>query len=419
MSLVSRYWYTLCQDSVVWRYLYESQGWDYDGISMEHYVAKDSEAHYTIPSKQLRSSSPLKLQSTPIIRSSAPLQPRITTTTSGNYFLSTFLTYPTKPRKPLLLQKVASGKSRPPIPPHPGHQHLLPHYDLKTYTRFIDWKSLYRHRHKITEAWRSGRYRPYRFRSDPASLRRQQQEENSGDDETTPITTPIVVSTTAAPLQMNNPDTVHQPEAAATTLPAIPSLLPSDRVPPATSDERRQHQQQERDQHQDAVYSLALDPAHHTIFSASRDRTLKEWHFDHAVATLQHTYTDLHQGSILCLDLDDRYVVSGSKDRTVVQTDRWRREKIRTLCGHQDSVLNVVLDGEWIYSASKDRTIMVWSSVKGDLHRILRGHREAVNAIKVYQDRIVSASGDRTIKLWDRVRKAGTQGTHSLTFMFP
>jgi WD40 repeat protein len=125
---------------------------------------------------------------------------------------------------------------------------------------------------------------------------------------------------------------------------------------------------------------------------------------------------DLHQGSILCLDLDDRYVVSGSKDRTVVQTDRWRREKVRTLGGHQDSVLNVVLDGEWIYSASKDRTIMVWSSVTGDLHRTLHGHREAVNAIKVHQDRIVSASGDRTIKLWNRVRKRGTHKEHSLTF---
>ncbi|KAI8096535.1 WD40-repeat-containing domain protein [Halteromyces radiatus] len=168
-----------------------------------------------------------------------------------------------------------------------------------------------------------------------------------------------------------------------------------------SSDQRRQ-QQQLRDQHQDAVYSLALDATRHTIFSASRDQTLKEWNFDHAVATLQHTYTDLHKGSILCLDVDDHYIVSGSKDRTIVQTDRWRRQKLRVLHGHQDSVLNVVLDKDWIYSASKDRTINIWSSSTGDLLRTLHGHREAVNAIKSHQNRIVSASGDRTIKLWHR-----------------
>ncbi|KAI8339061.1 WD40-repeat-containing domain protein [Chlamydoabsidia padenii] len=398
MSLVSRHWYTLCQDSVIWRYLFEGQGWGYDGTSMEQYLAKDSTTHYTIPSKQLGPLSPLLLQSTPIVRSSGPLQQRrLTTTTSPNNISTTILpAYLPKPRKPLLLQKVASGKTRPPIPPHPSHQHLLPHYDVKSYTRFIDWKSLYRHRHKIAEAWRSGRYRPYRFRSDPASLRRQQQEENSDGENT-------LTATSTTPIQNNDSidTTANLAEGSIST-----PLLSPEQVPSTTDEQqqqqRRQHQQQQRDQHQDAVYSLALDPTHHTIFSASRDQTLKEWHFDHAVATLQHTYTDLHQGSILCLDLDDRYLVTGSKDRTVVQTDRWRREKVRTLGGHQDSVLNVVLDGDWIYSASKDRTIKIWSSATGELVRTLRGHREAVNVIKVHQDRIVSASGDRTIKLWDR-----------------
>ncbi|ORZ12787.1 WD40-repeat-containing domain protein [Absidia repens] len=484
VSLLSRHWYALCQDAVIWRYMFEGQNWEYNAIGMERYLAKDSSAHYTIPSKQLIPASPLLLQSTPIVRSSAPLYqrrqpanninssstPTSTSTSTINNILSpslltrissnsassslnnpfsvlkpfqtaaaaasstsaaaTPLPKPPKPRKPLLSQKVASSKPRSVIPPHPGHQHLLPHYDVKTHTRFIDWKSLYRQRHKIASSWRLGKYQPYRFRSDPASLRRQQQEESGNnsnrnshvDGDTTTdqdIAMPEIQSSYLSNIAV--PSSSSSSELSATASEVSPESTtstssqqyqpqpgpqgeqqPQQIIGQLEQMEQRRQQQQQRDQHQDAVYSLALDDAHHTIFSASRDETVKEWHFNDAVATLQHTYTDLHQGSILCLDVDDRYIVSGSKDRAVVQTDRRQRKKLRVLHGHQGSVLNVVLDTAWIYSASKDRTINIWSSATGELLRTLHGHREAVNAIKVHEDRIVSASGDHTIKLWHR-----------------
>ncbi|CAO3590472.1 unnamed protein product [Absidia cylindrospora] len=481
MSLLSRHWYALCQDAVIWRYMFEGQNWDYNAIGMERYLAKDSSAHYTIPSKQLIPSSPLLLQSTPIVRSSAPLYqrrqptnninnnstPTSTSTSTINNILSPSLltrissntasstlnnpfsvlkpfqtaVAPTsstsaaaallpKPRKPLLSQKVASSKPRSVIPPHPGHQHLLPHYDVKTHTRFIDWKSLYRQQHKIASSWRLGKCQPYRFRSDPASLRRQQQEESGnsisrnshieGDtttDQDTVMPEPqpsylpnITLPSSTSSSELSTAVSEVLPESTTSTSSQQQHQEPGPQgeqqpqqiIGQLEQMEQRRQQQQQRDQHQDAVYSLALDGAHHTIFSASRDETVKEWHFNDALATLQHTYTDLHQGSILCLDVDDHYIVSGSKDRTVVQTDRRQRKKLRVLHGHQGSVLNVVLDTAWIYSASKDRTINIWSSATGELLRTLHGHREAVNAIKVHRDRIVSASGDHTIKLWHR-----------------
>ncbi|KAI9301966.1 WD40-repeat-containing domain protein [Cunninghamella echinulata] len=471
LSVVSQYWYTMCQVPIIWKCLFEAEGWEYDLRAIEQYLAKDSPTSYTIPSKKFLTPTFKILQSTPIVRSTMPLyhksihitksnnnnnndnninnnNNKVSSSSTINSFnllksFHTSLKNPPISQRPLLSQKVASNKSinsDHTLPssssstslPHPvlsSYQHLLPHYDIKTHTRFIDWKSLYYNRFKIAKNWKLGQYQPYRFRSNPATLQQSStdymMEDNhhhhylSSSMSTSSISssntnlnnhiTSSSSTTITIPTTTNNHDyrrNNNNSNNANNHVGGISSFLPLSTTAPSLSQEELDLQeqrrlQQERDQHQDFVYSIYLDTSHHTVYSASRDKTIKEWYFHNSKAILQHTFKDLHQKSIYCLYVNDRYIVSGSGDHTVVQLDRWSRKKIRTLRGHLDSVLNVLMDTKRIFSASKDKTIKIWSSATGQLLKTLNGHTVAVNAIKVHGDRLVSASGDHTVKLWD------------------
>ncbi|TPX55854.1 hypothetical protein PhCBS80983_g04983 [Powellomyces hirtus] len=148
--------------------------------------------------------------------------------------------------------------------------------------------------------------------------------------------------------------------------------------------------------HEDAVYCIQFDKRF--LLSGSRDRTLRFWDLkEHqCVRTLEG-----HRGSVLCLQYDDKYIVTGSSDQTIVIWDHQTRKLLHTLRGHTAAVLDVCFNDWMIVSCSKDCTIKLWSLPGGQLLRTLEGHHAAVNAIHLHGDYIASASGDCTVKLWD------------------
>jgi len=103
---------------------------------------------------------------------------------------------------------------------------------------------------------------------------------------------------------------------------------------------------------------------------------------------------------------DGRFVVSGSKDRTLKVWDLEQRTEIHTLSGHKDSVrtLAITSDSSYVISGSDDSTIKVWSLRGGGLEVCtLTGHSASVTAVAVSPDGkfIVSGSKDKTLKVWD------------------
>ncbi|KAI9322726.1 WD40-repeat-containing domain protein [Dichotomocladium elegans] len=150
------------------------------------------------------------------------------------------------------------------------------------------------------------------------------------------------------------------------------------------------------DMHLEAIYCIQFDDD--KIVSGSRDRTIKIW--DMQTGECRKTLM-AHSASVLCLQYDDRYIFSGSSDATIIQWDIRTGSVIRVLYGHTESVLNLKFSGNRLVSCSKDRTVRIWDLETGKTLRTLRGHRAAVNAVQFDGNRIVSASGDRTIKLWD------------------
>ncbi|KAK2808516.1 hypothetical protein FQN49_008713 [Arthroderma sp. PD_2] len=201
--------------------------------------------------------------------------------------------------------------------------------------------------------------------------------------------------------------------------------------------------------HQDSVYCVQFDE--NKIITGSRDRTIRVWdaHYpwpclkvigahqttaDSAVPVTPWPITppadstgsspfisicppvasaadlvspnqqagEYHNASILCLQFDEKIMVTGSSDATCIVWDMQDDYRpIRRLKWHQAGVLDVCFDDKYIVSCSKDTTICVWDRETGQLVKRLLGHRGPVNAVQLRGDLIVSASGDGIAKLWN------------------
>jgi len=113
--------------------------------------------------------------------------------------------------------------------------------------------------------------------------------------------------------------------------------------------------------------------------------------------------SDYHDASILCLQYDSEIMVTGSSDYTCIVWDITGDEYVPMyrLRGHEAGVLDVCLDDKYIISCSKDAMIKVWDRKTGNCVRTLKGHRGPVNAVQLRGNFLVSASGDGIAKLWN------------------
>jgi F-box and WD-40 domain protein 1/11 len=111
---------------------------------------------------------------------------------------------------------------------------------------------------------------------------------------------------------------------------------------------------------------------------------------------------DYHDASILCLQFDSEILVTGSSDNSaIVWSIRDNYRPLRRLRGHVAGVLDVCLDERYIVTCSKDTTICVWYRATGELIKRLTGHRGPVNAVQMRGNLLASASGDGMAKLWN------------------
>ncbi|KAK4937390.1 hypothetical protein LTR66_015204, partial [Elasticomyces elasticus] len=185
--------------------------------------------------------------------------------------------------------------------------------------------------------------------------------------------------------------------------------------------------------HTDSVYCLQFDE--HKIITGSRDRTIRVWQLEHPFKCVKviggpgvipgpgprvlrtvdyphyrHTSNSVngtahgrsiyhqpnmwHDASILCLQYDDKIMVTGSSDMSLLVWDIETFQPFKRLERHQGGVLDVAFDSRFIVSCSKDSTIIVWDRNTLEPIHVLTGHRGPVNAVQLRGDLLVSASGD-------------------------
>ena len=211
------------------------------------------------------------------------------------------------------------------------------------------------------------------------------------------------------------------------------------------------HRKHPEEAHSECVYTVQYSGKY--LVSGSRDRTLRIWDLD--TQRLIRRPLSGHNGSVLCLQFDDRpeedVIISGSSDTDVIVWQFSTGKLIKRITGaHSESVLNLKFDHRYLVTCSKDKMIKVWNrhsmrpgsenypivGARGgakfpsyilDLSRMagprdmeqhftteqlapipeyslimrIDSHSAAVNAVHIYRDELVSASGDRDVKVFN------------------
>ncbi|KAI3405295.2 sconB [Candida oxycetoniae] len=149
--------------------------------------------------------------------------------------------------------------------------------------------------------------------------------------------------------------------------------------------------------HTDGVTCLQLNRKY--LMTGSYDTTIKIWKIDtgECVKTLSG-----HTKGVRSLVFDNQKLITGGLDSTIKVWNYHTGQCIATYRGHDDAVVSVDFSNKSIVSGSADHTVRVWH-VDSRTCYTLRGHTDWVNCVKIHpgSNTIFSASDDTTIRMWD------------------
>lgn len=114
-----------------------------------------------------------------------------------------------------------------------------------------------------------------------------------------------------------------------------------------------------------------------------------------------------HGECVYSLQYNSKYLVSGSRDRTLKIWDLKTRRCLRTLVKHRGSVLCLQFDSDpeedLIVSGSSDSDVVIWRFSTGkEIQTLKHAHRESVLNVKFDKRILVTCSKDKTIKVFNR-----------------
>uniref|UniRef100_A0A2I3TRJ1 WD repeat domain 86 n=1 Tax=Pan troglodytes TaxID=9598 RepID=A0A2I3TRJ1_PANTR len=133
-------------------------------------------------------------------------------------------------------------------------------------------------------------------------------------------------------------------------------------------------------------------PSHHGFTGSTASFTIGE-----ALAV----FPGGHQGSVICLELVNRLVYSGSADRTVKCWLADTGECVRTFTAHRRNVSALKYHAGTLFTGSGDACARAFDAQSGELRRVFRGHTFIINCIQVHGQVLYTASHDGALRLWD------------------
>lgn len=109
-----------------------------------------------------------------------------------------------------------------------------------------------------------------------------------------------------------------------------------------------------------------------------------------------------HAGTIWGMDQDDRFLYTGSVDKSVMVWDKRDMRVVRVLTGHRSNVQRVCVGGPYLFSASTDLSVIAWDPLSGGLvHRIRGAHRKAINGLAFWNGLLLTSSmAEGMVRIW-------------------
>ncbi|XP_032055801.1 CMT1A duplicated region transcript 1 protein [Aythya fuligula] len=150
--------------------------------------------------------------------------------------------------------------------------------------------------------------------------------------------------------------------------------------------------------HAGSIKALLLDEKKGFVFSASFDLSIRCWDiFSGACMKIFNG----HCGTIICLDVHERRLVSGARDGMVKVWNLDSGVCLKTL-KHND-VVCVKMDGVHVVSGCDRGLVKVWLAETGALVKILEGHQGPVKCLSFDQWHLVTGSSDGYALRWSMV----------------
>jgi WD40 repeat protein len=155
--------------------------------------------------------------------------------------------------------------------------------------------------------------------------------------------------------------------------------------------------------HTEAVQALALSPDGKFLVTGSRDKSVREWE---VTSGKQIRSFQGHMQEVIAVAIrpDGRQVASGSAEGAIRLWDLSASDEHKALTDATDSLWAVAVspDNKRVATAGADKTIRVYDPHSGELKAELAGHTAPVTSLAFFPDgRLASAGGDRVIKVWD------------------
>jgi WD40 repeat protein len=160
--------------------------------------------------------------------------------------------------------------------------------------------------------------------------------------------------------------------------------------------------------HQKSTLPVAFSPDEKYLVSGSLDRTVKVWNAK--TGELMKTL-ERHTGNIydIAFHPGGKYFATCSRDMTIRLWDFESGEVVMTYVGHDKAVLDIEFspDGNHLFSASFDGSIRLWQTKTGKMVYTFSDHEGVVNSIAVNRkgDLLASGGSDNLVILRDLSKK--------------
>jgi U3 small nucleolar RNA-associated protein 13 len=161
--------------------------------------------------------------------------------------------------------------------------------------------------------------------------------------------------------------------------------------------------------HDDTI--LCVDVMEDWVLTGSKDHTAKLWKCDMSETDRQNRFQLMgvykgHTGHVTCCRFSQQGVLTGSTDRTIKY---WSLDQfdssVFTFLAHEKDItsIDVAPNQRWFATSSLDKTSKLWKIQDGSLQTTLKGHKRGIWKVRFSPvDQVVATcSTDKTIKLWN------------------